>query len=131
MSPWALSHGERNTQLNGKVLLRRVVLLGGAAFLVAFEPVPVKLEIENDSAEQILARLGAEDPWTAVPAGETVTLVRFSHAGLCRPPARWLPESFTGLDRLRADGEQSRVDRSTFEESAVWGRGETWTFTVR
>ncbi len=111
--------------------LRRTFLLGAAAFLVAFEPVPVRLEVKNASDAPIRARLDADEPWLDVAAGQTVTLTSFPHAGLCGPPTRWLPEYFSGLDVQRADGTEEHVGRATFEQTARWGPGERWTFTVR
>lgn len=111
-------------------LLRRSVLIAGVAFMLAFEPVPVGLSIENASGEPIRVRLDNDDPWLDVPATQTVALTSFPHAGLCRPPERWLPDYFTGVDIQRATGEETRIDRATFEKSARWGRGERWKFTV-
>lgn len=117
--------------MSPKRLLRRTVLVGAATFLVAFEPVPVRLEIENDTQGLVRVRIDADAPWMDVPAGKTATLTTFPHAGLCRPPQRWLPEYFTGLDLQRANGEQTRIDRATFEQTAVWGTRENWTLTLQ
>ncbi len=109
---------------------RRVFLLGATGFLLAFDQVPVRFEIENGTTQTIHVRLDSDRPWEEIPAGKTARLATFPHSGLCSPPERWLPESFTGLDVQLDGGRVKRIDRRNFEEHGAWGRGPSWKLSL-
>jgi hypothetical protein len=97
---------------------RRVFLAGSAALLVGFQPIPVPLYVSNETTKTVRVRASSDEEWVALGPLETVELQYFNHAGLCRPPDRWLPDYFRGLQIELPDGSVVDVSRATFEAEA-------------
>jgi hypothetical protein len=109
---------------------RRAFLVASVALLAGFQPIPVPLHVSNESTKTIRVRTSSAEAWVAVGPLQTVELTHFSHAGLCRPRDRWLPESFHGLQLELPDGSVIGIDRAAFEAEASYAR-ERWTYRYR
>ena len=108
-------------------ITRRWFLVGSVGLLAAWQPVPVPIHVVNASGEDVQVRIAGSEVWIEAKAGpEVVSLGAFNYDGFCSPPARWLPESFAGLEFKLEDGSVVEVSREAFE--AEYGRGGGYRF---
>jgi hypothetical protein len=98
--------------------------------VVGFQPIPVPLVVCNETTKTIRVRMSPDEDWLALGPLATTELAQFSHAGLCRPSDRWLPDSFRGLQLERPDGSVVEITRAAFEAEAEYRR-ERWTYRYR